>query len=187
MIKGARHRCRSPAPAEKRTYQAYREAILFTAPVQGVAIIGHPVKIARRFGDRRRVGRTPPPRGRSDLATETGWWRWRGDSRRSDRDGQPGAGHRRPVGNAPPGRGPPRGRRLPSGRAAAMPPPCCRMIQEAEAAASAPRSFLRLCCCHVCNGAEVGYDRLRKVIDQRVTAISAMLCSHSCRASPARW
>ena len=72
-------------------------------------------------------------------------------------------------------------------RAAAMPPPCCRMIQEAEAAASAPRSFLRLCCCHVCNGAEVGFDRLRKVIDQRVTAISAMLCSHSCRASPARW
>ena len=30
------------------------------------------------------------------------------------------------------------------------------------------------------------FDRLRKVIDQRVTAIAAMLCSHSCRASPVR-
>jgi hypothetical protein len=30
-------------------------------------------------------------------------------------------------------------------------------------------------------------DRLRKVIDQRVTCISAMLCSHSCRALLARW
>ena len=29
--------------------------------------------------------------------------------------------------------------------------------------------------------------RLRKVIDQRVTAIAAMLCSHLCRASPLRW
>lgn len=29
-------------------------------------------------------------------------------------------------------------------------------------------------------------ERLRKVIDQRVTSIPAMLCSHSCRASPVR-
>ncbi len=29
-------------------------------------------------------------------------------------------------------------------------------------------------------------DRLRKVIDQRVTSIAAMLCSHSCRASPVK-
>ena len=29
-------------------------------------------------------------------------------------------------------------------------------------------------------------DRLRKVIDQRVASMAAMLCSHLCRASPVR-
>jgi hypothetical protein len=38
-----------------------------------------------------------------------------------------------------------------------------------------------------CDADQAFFDRLRKVTDQRGTSISAMLCSHSCRASPVRW